>query len=219
MERLGELATHLRLPPGAALVADASRVASDPCAAARPLLLADQEPGSRQLLRRLLAPAGFAVTSVDGAAAALEAVAEARFDYAVVELRPGRDGGLGLVRELRRLGGGGMRIVVVTGFDSFASVVLALRAGADDYLAKPVHERQLLDALLDRGPAGAVPPVPETPLGLSRVAWEHIQRIFEQCGRNVTATALRLGMHRRTLQRMLGKRAPPPRAQADRAFG
>ena len=99
-----------------------------------------------------------------------------------------------------------MRIVVVTSFDSFASVILALRAGAVDYLSKPVNCRELVDALHGDGPA--LPAVPETPLGLDRIAWEHTQRIFEQCDRNVTRTAKLLGMHRRTLQRILLKRSP-----------
>ena len=102
------------------------------------------------------------------------------------------------------------RIVVVTDADSFASVIVALRAGADDYIAKPVDEDELIDALLDRAPM--LPPVPDMPLGLSRTCWEHVMRVYEQCDRNVTHTAQRLGMHRRSLQRFLGKRAPPLRA-------
>ena len=90
---------------------------------------------------------------------------------------------------------------------------MALRAGACDYLAKPVDEDELIDALLGRAPP--LPPVPEMPLGLSRVAWEHTQRVLEQCERNVTRTAHQLGMHRRTLQRMLNKRSPPARWMPD----
>ena len=77
-----------------------------------------------------------------------------------------------------------MRIVVVTDADSFASVIVALRAGADDYIAQPVGEDELVDALLDRAPV--LPPVPDMPLGLSRTCWEHVMRIYEQCDRNVT---------------------------------
>ena len=99
-----------------------------------------------------------------------------------------------------------MRIVVATDHDSFATVVLALRAGADDYLAKPVTDAELTDALLGRAPT--LPSIPETPLGLQRMAWEHIQRILAQCDRNVAETARLLGMRRRSLQRILKKRAP-----------
>ena len=104
-----------------------------------------------------------------------------------------------------------MRIVVVTDADSFASVIMALGAGADDYIPQPVGEDELVDAL-----AGPQRPCcrrcPRRPLGLSRTCWEHVMRIYEQCDRNVSHTAQRLGMHRRSLQRMLGKRAPLPRA-------
>lgn len=103
-----------------------------------------------------------------------------------------------------------MRIVVVTDADSFASVVSALDAGADDYLPQPVGEDELVDALLDRAPIS--PPVPDTPLGLGRTCWEHIMRVYEQYNRNVSHTAQRLGMHRRSLQRLLRKRAPSPQA-------
>ena len=103
-----------------------------------------------------------------------------------------------------------MRIVVHTDFDSFASVVLSLRAGAAGYLTKPAEAGDLVKALHGIVPAGDV--VPDMPLGVDRLCWEYIHRIFEQCERNVSRTAKMLGMHRRTLQRMLGKRAPQPRA-------
>ena len=131
-------------------------------------------------------------------------------------MRLGDGNGLALVEQLRRRDEA-MRIVVVTGFDSFASVVMALRAGAVDYLPKPANPDMVVDALLGRGTTLA--PVPDTPLGIDRVCWEYIQRVFEQCGRNVTMTALQLRMHRRTLQRMLGKRAPRPRGWPDAASG
>ena len=104
--------------------------------AARPLLLVDQEVGSRAALRNALAARGFEVTAVAGGRAALGAAAERPFAFAVVEIRLGDGSGLALVEELRRLIEA-TRIVVVTGFDSFASVVVALRAGAIDYLPKP----------------------------------------------------------------------------------
>jgi two-component system response regulator RegA len=174
----------------------------------RPLLLVDDEASTRAGLQCVLARRGFAVTGVRSTPAALAAAAETPFTHAVIELRLGRDSGLELIEQLRAFQPS-MRIVVVTGFDSFASVIVALKAGAVDYFAKPVDERALVEALLGRTPM--LPAVPETPLGLKRIYWEYIQRIFEQSGRNVSEAARRLSMHRRTLQRILAKRAPCPR--------
>ena len=101
------------------------------------------------------------------------------------------------------------RDAATVGHASFATVVVAVRAGAADYLAKPAAAEELIEALT--GTAPEQPPIPDLPLGLDRIEWEYIQRLFQQCGRNVTRTAQRLGMHRRTLQRMLAKRAPLPR--------
>ena len=173
-----------------------------------PLLLVDDVASTRTRMQHWLTATGFAVTGVRSAAEALEAAAETPFTHAVVELHLGRDSGLGLIMELRAMWAA-MRIVVVTSFDSFASVILALRAGAVDYLSQPVDRRELVEAL--RGDASALPAIPETLLGLDRVAWEHTQRIFEQCDRNVSRTARLLGLHRRTLQRILLKRSPQMR--------
>ena len=173
-----------------------------------PLLSVDDEVSTCARLQRLLTAKGFAVTCVRSMRAALDAAIQTQFAYAIVELRLGRDSGLELIKELHKLHPA-IRVVVVTGSDSFASVILALRAGAVDYLPKPVKERELINALLGRTPM--LPPVPDTPLGAERMYWEHIQRIFEQCDRNVTKAAQQMGMHRRTLQRILGKRAPSPR--------
>jgi two-component system response regulator RegA len=173
------------------------------------LLLVDDESGTRQSVQRLLTTKGFAVTGVGTAREALAIAAETPFAYAVVEIRLGDGDGVAVVRHLRKLDRG-MRIVVVTGFASFASVIVALRAGAVDYLPKPIQVDELESALLGR--QHPLPPVPDTPIGLDRVLWEHVQRIFEQCDRNVTRTAQRLRMHRRTLQRILSKHAPRLRA-------
>jgi two-component system response regulator RegA len=168
-------------------------------------LLVENTPVSRARLQRALAANGFAAVAAVSTQAALAAAYNAEFAYAVVEMEF-RDGkGLDLVRKLRQHQAG-MRIVVITDHDSFATVILALRAGADDYLPMPVSEHELTDALLGRRPA--LPPVPETPLAIQRIRWEHTQRILEQCGRNVSDAARRLRMHRRSLQRMLNKRAP-----------
>ena len=172
-----------------------------------PLLLVENTLTTRPWLRRALAAKGFAVTAVVPRAA-LDAVRNVAFAYALVELQFHDCNALTLIRKLKEQWPR-IRIVVITDHDSFATVVLALHAGADDYLPIPVSEHELADALLGRGPP--LPPIPETPLGADRIRWEHTQRILTQCGRNVSDTARRLRMHRRTLQRLLSKRAPYPR--------
>jgi two-component system response regulator RegA len=173
------------------------------------LLLVDASLGQRAILQRLLSTHGFAVTPFACLRQAAAALAVQAFDHAVLDLRLPDRHGLDLVRSLRARHPHA-RIVVVTDADSFATVVLALRAGADGLVPKPVDEGELIDALFDR--AHPLPPVPQTPLGLHRTCWEHVMRIYEQCDRNMTRAAARLGMHRRSLQRFLSKRAPPPRA-------
>jgi two-component system response regulator RegA len=163
--------------------------------------------------QKTLSARGFTITRVDSVQAALDAAARIPFAYAVIDIeierrRPGDNHGLPLVRKLRE-SDALMRIVVVTDQDSFISVILALRAGADDLLPKPVGDSQLADALLAE--RSTLPPVPETPLRTVRTRWEHIQRLFEQCDRNLSQAARRLRMHRRSLQRILSKRAPHAR--------
>ena len=186
-----------RLEPGQACISD------------NELLLVETSMGSRAMLQRVLTAQGFEVTSVTGIKQAQVAAVQQDFAYAVVNLRLGDGHGLELVR-YHVSTDAAMRIVVVTDVDSFASGIVALRAGADDYIPQSVGKDGLVDALLDRAPV--LPPVPDMPLGLSRTCWEHVMRIYEQCDRNVSHAAQRLGMHRRSLQRILGKRAPPLRA-------
>jgi two-component system response regulator RegA len=173
------------------------------------LLLVEASIGSRAVLQRMLTAQGFRVTGVANAQQAYAAVEQQEFGCAAVGLSLRDRNALDLIRQLRECQAA-LRIVVVTDVDSFASVIVALRAGADDYIAKLADAAELTDALLGQSPE--FPPVPSMPLGLSRVCWEHIMRIHEQCGRNVSLTAQRLGMHRRSLQRILGKRAPQLRA-------
>ena len=177
--------------------------------AAASLLLVDHESGTRRSLQQAPTAKGFAVTGVGGVKEALAAAEGTSFAYAAVEIRLSDGDGVALVAQLHEFDPA-MRIVVVTGFDSFASVIVALRAGAVDYLPKPIQAGEPANALLGR----LLPPpsVPHTPLGVARVRWEHMQRIFEQCDRNMTRTAQQLRMHRRTLQRILAKHAPRQRA-------
>ena len=171
------------------------------------LLLVENIPVARPRLARAMAAKGFTVTVVN-TQTALPAACSAEFAYALVEVEFRDCKSLDLVRKLREQRPW-MRIVVITDHDSFATVVLALRAGADDYLPIPASEDDLADALIGRRPA--LPPVPDTPLGAQRIRWKYTQRILAQCGRNVSDAARRLRMHRRSLQRILNKRAPYPR--------
>ncbi len=173
----------------------------------RQLLVVEPEISVRNRLQRILGVGGFMVTAVGTAEAAWAALAARRFTHTLVELRLPDSCGVALVGRLRARDRA-LRIVVLTQHPSFASVVVAVRAGAADYLAKPALPDEILDALDGTAPE---PEVPDMPLGIDRVEWEYVHRLFQQCGRNVTQTALRLKMHRRSLQRMLAKRAPSPR--------
>lgn len=125
--------------------------------------------------------------------------------FAVVDLRLEDGNGLEVVEALRERRPN-CRIVVLTGYGAIATAVAAVKIGAIDYLAKPADANEVLNALMARG--AMLPPPPENPMSADRVRWEHIQRVYEMCERNVSETARRLSMHRRTLQRILAKRSP-----------
>jgi two-component system response regulator RegA len=172
----------------------------------RKLLLVDDDAPLRRSLARALERRGFEVLPTESAVEARDLATESRPEYAVLDLRLAEGSGLdlvGLLRELRP----DVRIVIVTGYGNIATAVAAIKAGAVDYLAKPVDADDVVNALLRSGELG-LPPPRENPMSADRVRWEHIQRVFEQCNRNVSETARRLNMHRRTLQRILNKRAP-----------
>ena len=99
-----------------------------------------------------------------------------------------------------------VRAIVLTGYGNIATAVTAVKLGAIDYLAKPADPDDIVAALARKPEDKAQPP--ENPMSADRVRWEHIQRVYELCDRNVSETARRLNMHRRTLQRILAKRAP-----------
>jgi two-component system response regulator RegA len=143
-----------------------------------------------------------AVETVEEGRAAAQARAPA---YAVVDLRLRDGNGLDVVEMLREKREDA-RIVVLTGYGAIATAVAAVKIGAWDYLSKPADANDITDALLATGEERPEPP--ENPMSADRVRWEHIQRIFELCDRNVSETARRLNMHRRTLQRILAKRCP-----------
>ena len=168
------------------------------------LLVDDDEPFLRRLTKAM-EKRGFKVESA-GSVAAGRAIATARPPaYAVVDLRLTDGNGLDVVEVLNDKRPD-CRVVVLTGYGAIATAVAAVKIGATDYLSKPADASDIMNALLASG--DDLPPPPENPMSADRVRWEHIQRVYELCDRNVSETARRLNMHRRTLQRILAKSSP-----------
>jgi two-component system response regulator RegA len=169
------------------------------------LLLVDDDEIFLNRLARAMEKRGFHVTRALSVAEARAAVHLSAPAFAVVDLRLEDGNGLDVVDALREAREN-TRIVVLTGYGAIATAVAAIKMGASDYLAKPADADDVTRALLSHGET--LPPPPEAPMSADRVRWEHIQRVYELCDRNVSETARRLNMHRRTLQRILAKRAP-----------
>ncbi len=170
-----------------------------------PLLLVDDDAPFRQRLSMMLSRSGFAVTAAASVAEARVEAVRMKPTHAVVDMRLEDGNGLDLVGELRAVSPD-IRIVVLTGYGNLATAVAAVKAGAVDYLAKPADPEDIVRAL--SADKGERPEAPPEPMSADRVRWEHIQRVYELCDRNVSETARRLKMHRRTLQRILAKRSP-----------
>lgn len=170
----------------------------------RTLLIVDDDPPFLRRLARAMERRGFEVNIAENAAGGM-AAARTKPAYAVVDLRLGDGSGLDVVSALREHRPD-VRAVILTGYGNIATAVAAVKAGAVDYLPKPADADAIENALLQSG--DGPPPPPENPMSADRVRWEHIQRVYEQCDRNVSETARRLRMHRRTLQRILAKHAP-----------
>ena len=168
------------------------------------LLLIDDDVTFCAVLRRALLRQGFAVAVAHDAHGALEAAERFRPTHALVDLKLADESGLHLIKPLLVLNDR-MQIVVLTGYGSIATAVQAIKAGAGNYLAKPVDVETVVAAFdsTEEAPAGEGDPAP---MSLSRLEWEHIQRVLDEHGGNISATARSLGMHRRTLQRKLRKR-------------
>lgn len=182
-----------------------TEAAGEDLGADRSLLLVDDDEAFVKRLAKAMEKRGFkpetAQSVADGKAMALARPPA----YAVVDLRLGDGNGLDVVETLRSRRPD-CRIVVLTGYGAIATAVAAVKIGATDYLSKPADANDVTNALLARNPDRPEPP--ENPMSADRVRWEHIQRIYEMCDRNVSETARRLSMHRRTLQRILAKRSP-----------
>ena len=171
----------------------------------RSLLLIDDDIVSRTRLARALEQKGFEVHATESVHEGIDIARREQPHYAVIELRLGDGNGLDIVRNVLSARPDA-RIIMLTAYGNIATAVAAIKAGAVDYLPKPADPDAVENALLSKGQA--LPPPPEDPMSADRVRWEHIQRVFYQNDCNVSETARRLRMHRRTLQRILSKHAP-----------
>ena len=148
---------------------------------------------------------GFIVESFSNSKSSSERIKEKNFDYAIVDMRLEDGSGLELIKMIKSISPD-TRSLLLTGYGNIATAVAAIKSGAIDYLPKPAEIDQIYDALTNS--RELLPPPPENPMTADRIRWEHIQRVFIQSNRNVSETARRLRMHRRTLQRILNKHAP-----------
>lgn len=169
------------------------------------LLIVDDDRPFLARLAKAMETRGYRVTTAGSVDEGMSAIVSFAPDFAIIDVRLGDGNGLDVVAEIKRRHPE-TRSLVLTGYGNIASAVCAIKRGAYDYLAKPADADEI-DAALHGG-LGEKPVLPETLMSADRVRWEHIQRIYEMCGRNVSETARRLNMHRRTLQRILAKRAP-----------
>jgi len=169
------------------------------------LLIVDDDSPFRERLARAMEKKGFKVTQAEGVKKGIDHLKERKPAFAVIDLRLGDGNGLEIVKELQNQNNES-RIVMLTGYGNIPTAVAAIKHGAIDYLAKPADADDVEKALLADSNSKALPP--ENPMSADRVKWEHIHRVFELCNRNVSETARRLKMHRRTLQRILSKRSP-----------
>jgi two-component system response regulator RegA len=169
------------------------------------LLLGDDDKPFVTRLARAMETRGFDVRVAESVAEGVAHVRRAAPSFAVVDLRLGDGNGLDVIEALHQARPEA-RAVVLTGYGNIATAVTAVKLGAIDYLAKPADADAVHGALVGDGAARTV--LPDNPMSADRVRWEHIQRVYELCNRNVSETARRLNMHRRTLQRILAKRAP-----------
>src|SRR6184192_2189755 len=171
----------------------------------RSLLIVEDDKPFVQRLARAMESRGFVVSTAESVADGLAQLETSSPAFAVVDMRLEDGNGLDVISALKRRRPDA-RAIILTGYGNIATAVNAVKMGAVDYLAKPVDADDVVAALLALDGKHAEPP--ENPMSADRVRWEHIQRIYELCGRNVSETARRLSMHRRTLQRILAKRAP-----------
>ena len=169
------------------------------------LLIVDDDLPFRDRLSKSMEKKGFIVESYSDCKTTAKRIAEKNFDFAIVDMRLEDGSGLELIKLIKSINPN-TRSLLLTGYGNIATAVAAIKSGAIDYLPKPAEIDQIYEALTSS--KDILPLPPENPMTADRVRWEHIQRVFIQCNRNVSETARRLRMHRRTLQRILNKHAP-----------
>ena len=169
------------------------------------LVIVDDDMPFRERLGRSMEKKGFLVETISSYNDCLKRISDENFDYAVIDMRLEDGSGLELIKKLKELSPN-TKSLLLTGYGNIATAVAAIKTGAIDYLPKPAEIDQIYNALTNSDKL--LPPPPENPMTADRIRWEHIQRVFILCNRNVSETARRLRMHRRTLQRILNKHAP-----------
>ncbi len=169
------------------------------------LMILDDDHIFRNRLCRAMLKRGFIASPACNIKEAKKIASENPPAFAILDMKLEDGNGLDIVIELKK-NRPDCRIVMLTGYGNIASAVSAVKLGAIDYLAKPVDAEALTHALLVK--EGKQPKLPNNPMSANRVRWEYIQRVYELCEHNVSETARRLNMHRRTLQRILAKKAP-----------
>ncbi|QDG75090.1 ActR/PrrA/RegA family redox response regulator transcription factor [Labrenzia sp. PHM005] len=169
------------------------------------LLIVDDDKPFQQRLARAMEKRGFITETADGLQDAVVKISQKVPAFAIVDMRLEDGNGLDVIQQIRARRPDS-RAIILTGYGNIATAVTAVKMGAIDYLAKPADPDDIVAALARKPEEKAEPP--ENPMSADRVRWEHIQRVYELCDRNVSETARRLNMHRRTLQRILAKRAP-----------
>ena len=170
------------------------------------LFIVEDDKPFRERLTTSFERKDFAVTAAANKKEALEVLTQHHFNYAIVDLRLGDGSGLDVIKVIKEKNPE-CRAVMLTSYGNLATAVSSVKLGADDYLTKPANIDDIEKSLMS-STASSLPPPPENPMSADRIRWEHIQRVFTQCNRNVSETARRLKMHRRTLQRILNKHAP-----------
>ncbi|NBX66244.1 MAG: response regulator [Proteobacteria bacterium] len=191
-----------------------SAPALQPPASSKRLLIIDDDKVLADRMGKAMEKRGFEVKTIYSVSSALEWISGNSPDFALIDLRLADGSGLDVVHQLKTALPT-CRVVMMTAYGNIATAVAAVKAGAVDYLTKPADADAIEATLLAKTGDHVLPPPPTRPMSPERVRWEHIQRIYEQCGHNISETARKLSMHRRTLQRILAKYAPKDSANAD----